>query len=89
METAVTDKRNDNGEFCKKLCKNPFFHVSQQKLKKTICNHYHHIYEVSSFRALYGDFEYLGVFIDNHIAHITMVCCCSNKICDHSSKVKT
>ena len=42
----------------------------------------------SSFKVLNSDFEYLSVFIDDNIAHITMVCCCSNKICGHSNKVK-
>ena len=41
----------------------------------------------SNFSALYGHFEYLSVYIDDNIAHTTMVCCCSNKICDHTNKL--
>ena len=42
----------------------------------------------SNFKALCRGFEYLSVFIDDNITRITMVCCCSNKIFNHSNKVK-
>ena len=32
-----------------------------------------------SFKTWYGDFKYLIVFIDDNIAHVTMICCCRKR----------